>query len=263
MKRIIIIGVVICFALAFNTKLKIVTYTLEDEKIDKPIKLVFISDLHGCNYGLKQRNLLDPIDSIKPDAVLLGGDIYDGILSENVTDVLEGIRDYPVFYVTGNHEIWSGDYILFIEELESYGVKILAGASETLNIRGQEIQIAGVDDPSVASSYQMDTTMTKQLESLHVDEDLYTILLAHRPEEIHRYNNYGFDLVLSGHAHGGQWRIPFLINGVLAPNQGFFPKYAGGYYKEERLIVGRGLAKETTRVPRIFNRPELLVINIK
>jgi predicted MPP superfamily phosphohydrolase len=96
------------------------------------------------------------------------------------------------------------------------------------------------------------------------DLSLYSILLAHRPEHIDQYLNYGFDLVLSGHSHGGQWRIPFILNGLYAPDQGFFPKYAGGKYEHGSTIhiVGRGLSKNSTRIPRIFNPPELVIIEL-
>ena len=97
------------------------------------------------------------------------------------------------------------------------------------------------------------------------DTGAYTILLAHRPEYYETYCNYSFDLVLCGHAHGGQWRIPYLINGLYAPNQGIFPKYAGGRYDGDKttMIVSRGLDIETTWVPRIFNRPELVIIDLQ
>ena len=98
-----------------------------------------------------------------------------------------------------------------------------------------------------------------------VQNDNYTILLSHRPEFFELYTKYDFDLVLCGHAHGGQWRIPGILNGLYAPHQGIFPKYAGGRYDSEdmTMIVSRGLARETTRVPRIFNRPELVVIDLE
>ena len=94
---------------------------------------------------------------------------------------------------------------------------------------------------------------------------LYTILLAHRPEELELYASLGFDLVLTGHAHGGQWRIPGVLNGLYAPDQGLFPRYAGGRYELDGtvMIVSRGLARESTRVPRFYNRPELVMIELK
>ena len=92
----------------------------------------------------------------------------------------------------------------------------------------------------------------------------FTLLVSHRPERIEDYAKYPFDLVLAGHAHGGQWCLPFLINGVYAPNQGVFPKYAGGMYArgDMHMIVSRGLARESTRIPRFYNRPELVVVDI-
>ena len=95
--------------------------------------------------------------------------------------------------------------------------------------------------------------------------EIFTVLLSHRPELFEIYQKYEFDLVLSGHAHGGQWRIPGLLNGLFAPNQGLFPKYAGGRYDYAggTMIVSRGLARESTKVPRIFNRPELVVVDVK
>ena len=93
----------------------------------------------------------------------------------------------------------------------------------------------------------------------------YTILLSHRPELFEHYVSRGFDLVLCGHAHGGQWRIPRILNGLYAPNQGLFPQYAGGQYDSDAttMIVSRGLARESTRLPRIFNRPELVLVEIR
>ncbi|MBR4319366.1 MAG: metallophosphoesterase, partial [Oscillospiraceae bacterium] len=93
----------------------------------------------------------------------------------------------------------------------------------------------------------------------------YTILLSHRPELFPLYENCQFDLVLSGHAHGGQWRIPYLLNGLYAPNQGLFPEYAGGKYQSGQvtMLVSRGLARESTKLPRFYNRPELVVIDLQ
>ncbi len=90
------------------------------------------------------------------------------------------------------------------------------------------------------------------------------MLLVHRPENYADYRKYAFDLVLCGHAHGGQWRIPGILNGLYAPSQGLFPKYAGGYYNEESvpMIVSRGLARESTIVPRFYNPPELVIVDL-
>ncbi|MBQ4118259.1 MAG: metallophosphoesterase, partial [Oscillospiraceae bacterium] len=105
--------------------------------------------------------------------------------------------------------------------------------------------------------------MEQTTQNYHFEES-FNVLLVHRPEYIEQYAKLGFDLVLCGHAHGGQWRIPGVLNGIYAPGQGVFPKYAGGIYEVNgtTLVVSRGLAKESTPIPRVFNRPELVIIDI-
>jgi hypothetical protein len=128
------------------------------------------------------------------------------------------------------------------------------------------MSIGGIDDPE---EFINDGEMFyKQLENIEEEEkndDCFSILLAHRPIHIKTYLQYDFDLVLSGHEHGGQWRIPGILNGLYAPDEEWFPQYAGGSYTFDNgeMIVSRGLARESTRVPRIFNRPELVIIEVK
>ena len=134
-------------------------------------------------------------------------------------------------------------------------------------VNGESINICGVDDPAVVEYTEHGQGIEWQMkEALKgVDTENYTILLSHRPELIDTYKEYDFDLVLSGHAHGGQWRIPGLINGIYVPNQGLFPQYAGGRYDYDTgtLSVSRGLARESTPIPRVFNRPELVIVKVK
>ena len=113
-----------------------------------------------------------------------------------------------------------------------------------------------------------ETGFAEQLDSLaqaNADFSGFSLLLAHRPARIQQYLSGGYDLVLCGHAHGGQWRIPGILNGLLAPDEGFFPKYAGGTYRfdETTMIVSRGLARESTRVPRLYNPPELVLVELQ
>ena len=146
--------------------------------------------------------------------------------------------------------------------IESTGAVVLNASCAELTANGQNINVCGVPDPYA----NMDTNEALNRAASEIEPDSLTVLLAHRPELIDQYVDVGvFDLVVSGHAHGGQMRIPGLINGLFAPNQGFFPKYAGGLYEVDgtTLIVSRGLARESTRVPRIFNRPELVLVEIK
>lgn len=261
-----VMALVILLFVAFDTRLKVVYYTVETDKITKAIRLALITDLHACSYGNEQEKLINAIDRQEPDVVLLGGDIFDDSLTyDNAEILLKDIsKKYPCYYVTGNHEYWSDDISRILENVKSYGIAVLEGTSETLEIDGQLVNICGIDDPDVEEYTETNYGITEQLQNLaKVSQNgHYTILLSHRPELINTYLKYGFDLVLSGHAHGGQWRIPVVLNGLFAPNQGYFPKYAGGRYDFAGgvMIVSRGLARETTRIPRVYNRPELVIV---
>lgn len=250
---------------AFSEKLTVVEYTIESDKIKDEFKFALISDLHSCYYGENQDELLTALDLEKPEFVVFTGDIADDDLPIfNTLKVIDHVgKNYPAYYVTGNHEFKSR-YVEYIKDIfRNYKIEVLEGNSKTLKLKDDFIDIAGVDDYIIG-----EREYNSQLEAVGegLDFQNYTLLLAHRPEHIEKYKKYKYDLVLSGHAHGGQWRIPNLLNGFFAPNQGFFPKYAGGQYTHGDLvhIVSRGLAKESTRlVPRIFNPPELVIINIK
>lgn len=252
----------------FYNGLTVRHYTVDAAGIGSPLRIVLITDLHSCEYGEGETELLRAIEAQRPDLVVLAGDIFDDQLpDENTAQLLAGIGDkYPCYYVTGNHEYWSGR-VPFLEKmalLERYGVKRLSGERVTVTVRGETLDLCGVDDPE---SYLRTGTydFPAQLERVgQSGSGRYTILLSHRPESFELYARYGFDLVLCGHAHGGQWRIPGLLNGLFAPDQGLFPKYAGGEYRQgdTTMIVSRGLARESTPIPRFYNPPELVVIDL-
>ena len=156
--------------------------------------------------------------------------------------------------------------------LRDCGITRLSGAALSLTVSGSRLALCGVDDPyawAVSSGFREHTegSFRQQVAdaAAQAEEGRYTVLLTHRPELLDVYSTFGFDLVLAGHAHGGQWRIPGLLNGVFAPNQGLFPAYAGGRYESSGtvMIVSRGLARESTRVPRWYNRPELVIIDLQ
>ena len=152
----------------------------------------------------------------------------------------------------------------YFEYLKNSGVTVLRGNTQSVELNGNKIVVHGIDDPEMMTFSMVFTETQEQLNEVgkNVNPDYYNILLSHRPEYIPEYMEYGFDLTLSGHAHGGQIRIPYLLNGLFAPNQGFFPKFAGGKYDLDgkTAIVSRGLSKENTKLPRIFNPPELVFI---
>lgn len=195
----------------------------------------------------------------------MSGDIADDVLPDEKTEeLLIGIADkYPCYYVTGNHEFWSGRVEEQKEMFRSYGVTVLEGTTDTITIRGQSVSICGIDDPDIGKEF-FRRQFTAVINS--IEESKYTILLAHRPELFLDYIEHDFDLVLSGHAHGGQWRLPLVLpNGLISPNQGLLPRYTTGAHmrKGTTMVVSRGLSRETTRVPRFFNRPEIVVIDLE
>lgn len=256
----IILALVILICVAFNSSLKTQFYTVESEKISAPVRLALITDLHGSGYGEKESELIKTIDKQAPDAILLGGDIFDENTAwDNAEYLLEGISKYPCYYVTGNHEYVTGKIGVIYSILRSHGVKILSGNFDVFEVNGQKINICGIADPDAGLMAQQ----LRDLAYVHNNGN-FTLLLTHRTNEIETYRNYNFDLVLAGHNHGGQWRLPGIINGFFTPDQGFFPDYAGGRYDfdDTTLIVGRGLARDY-KIPRIFNRPELVIVDLK
>jgi len=236
---------------------------IETDKLTKPVRIAFLADLHSCLYGKNQGELIAKIDGQNPDLVLMSGDIADDKLPlDGAIELLAGISGkYGCYYVTGNHEFWSGRAGGIKDLFREYNVHVLEGECAAAEIRGQPVNICGVDDPEIGGA-----AFQKQLASAFgaVDDNSYTILLSHRPERFQQESAYNCDLILSGHAHGGLWRIPFILNGLYAPNQGFFPKYTSGVYiiGSVRMLVSRGLSRYSTSIPRIFNPPELAVIDI-
>ena len=248
----------------FRLDIAVRQYTQRTAKVPAPLRLVVVADLHSSWYGEDQAELLALIAAQQPDALVLVGDIVDDKRPREGADAF--LRQigaaYPCYYVAGNHEFWSdkaGEIKAFIR---SCGIRVLEGEADLLRVGEQAICIAGVDDPDVAAGN--DDVWQLQLEACRDarDDSLYTVLLSHRPERVDAYAESGFDLVLCGHAHGGQVRIPGLVNGLYAPDQGLFPAYAGGEYRlgATTMIVSRGLSKKL--LPRVYNRPELVVVDI-
>ena len=230
------------------------------------VRIVLITDLHSCYYGKYQNWLIKRIDKEKPDLILLAGDIFDDKLYDKNTKILMEylVEKYPCYYVTGNHEYWSRRADEMKEYMSSIGVHVLAGDCETVNVNGSTLDICGVDDPDDLTeaewTQQIDTAYAK------TDESHVRILVSHRPEKVDVYEKYNFDLIVAGHAHAGQIRIPFLNRGVYAPDQGFMAEYVNGTYTLSNgsiMEVSRGLGRECTLAPRYFNHPEIVVIDLE
>lgn len=171
----------------------------------------------------------------------------------------------PVYFITGNHEANLSNYSYLEEKLEENKVIILDNELQVLKENDSEINLIGINDPTMKHSpYEKDEDIIKnELDSIDYNKDNYTILLSHRPELFENYVDNEIDLVLTGHAHGGQIRIPF-IGGLIAPNQGLFPKYTSGKKEKDKttMIISRGIGNSILPF-RVNNRPELVVITLK
>lgn len=276
-KRLVILALIIALLgtlllAAFYRGLTIARYSVTSPKLNnqEPIRAVLLTDLHSYIYHKEQQPLIQRIRDLKPDVIFLSGDMADDrnpfiglvLLLNDIADMA------PCYYVTGSHDYWSGEINEIKKTVKGYGVTVLQGQTVSVTLKGQLIDISGLDDPTMAPAWEGEGEGAAYRRALEVyegiDKERYNILVAHRPDFIEDYSRLGFDLVLSGHTHGGQVRIPFLINGLYAPNQGYFPKYAGGLYDVggTRLLVSRGLSYYP-ELPRIFNPPEIVLMEIK
>ena len=229
------------------------------------IRIALITDLHSCYYGKNQNWLIRRIEKEKPDIVILGGDILDNRLSDDNAHLLieQLCQKYPTYYVSGNHEYWSGRIDEMKDYLKGTGVVVLEGDCDTISFGDSTLDICGIDDPT----YLRNDEWEEQIRSAYdkTEDSHVKILVSHRPERVSTYEKYDFDLILTGHAHAGQFRIPFINKGLLAPDQGFMAKYVNGTYELSNgsiMEVSRGLARETTPLPRFFNHPEVVILKI-
>lgn len=249
----------------FRPAPRVVTYRVGSKKLKRDIRLVFLSDLHAEDYGEKQAELISLVDGLQPQGILFGGDLYDERYGEEKPS--ETVRllaeKYLCIYTTGNHEIATHDLMNARKKAEEAGAVVLAGSGVFPLYRGERICVCGAEDP-LGNEERHQRQMENCVRIAKVHPELFSILLTHRPERVGEYENSPFDLVLTGHAHGGQWRVPGLLNGFLAPDQGLFPKYAGGEYKlgNTTMLCSRGLGRQNTRVPRIFNSPEVVCVDL-
>lgn len=260
---ILIIIILIPFCLYQNKHLVITTYTYESEKLGADLdgyRIVQISDLHNAEFGKENKKLLETIRSCSPDIIVITGDLVDSNHTNvecAVAFVKEAVKIAPVYYVTGNHEYW-----LDPSENEQMMQGILAAGAYDLDDEAVCIEkgdssfmLIGLDDQHLS-----DETL-KNLRQEQKNE--LSIVLTHEPQYLQNYANAGADLVLTGHAHGGQIRLPF-VGGIVAPDQGFLPEYTLGKYNraDTEMIVSRGLGNSIIPV-RLFNYPEVMCVELR
>lgn len=230
--------------------------------------IAHLSDLHGHQYGEDSGELLERVRESGPDLIVITGDLIDQKSQlEMVPALARGLAaTAPTYYVTGNHEwaLGSGTVKELKALLAQCGVRVLSNQYEILERGGDKIVLAGADDPNGYA----DQTTPEGLYARIQDNDpgLFTLLLAHRNDHFGQYAAAGYDFVMSGHGHGGIIRLPF-VGGLLGTNRQFFPRWTAGVYTlgDSTLFVSRGLGNNTVPFQgfRLFNRPELAVVELK
>ena len=253
-----------------NNSLSVSSCTVANSKIPVSFdgyRIVQLSDIHNKDFGGR---LSEKVKSLSPDIIVITGDLIDSrrtdiSVAEKLIAELKPIA--PVYYITGNHESRIEAYSDLRNMLEKTGVEVLDGKTVQIEKDGESVSLTGIDDAMFFGSGTLDekkTVFSQKLRELAENrDDGFGILLSHRPELIDIYAECGFDLAFTGHAHGGQIRLPF-IGGVLTPNQGFFPEYDAGEFKKDGLtmIVSRGLGNSVFPF-RINNRPDIVLCELK
>ena len=261
---------VILYLFYANKHLGLTTYTITNDKIPSSFdgyRIIHLSDIHNDVFGYSNDELVKMVEQSDPDIITITGDLIDSYDThiDIALDLIERLKMIaPIYYVSGNHEARLSDYASFEASLIQAGVTVLDDRTIPITRNDQTITLAGINDPN----FKNNGDKTNDIACIHSSlDDLqlsngYTILLTHHPEFIELYQQYPLDLILSGHAHGGQIRLPF-IGGLLAPGQGWFPQYDDGLYTfdETTMIVSRGIGNSLFPL-RINNDPQIILIEL-
>ena len=254
-----------------NTALEINEYKIVSNSVPQNFhgfRIAQVSDLHNAEFGEGNSKLIQLLSQTEPDIIVLTGDLIDSRQTDiriALTFAREAMKIAPVYYVSGNHEARVSEYEDLKMGLAEAGVIILENQKVEITQEGESITLMGIDDPSFLEDYlfgDSESVARQAIENLQNESDGYTVLLSHRPEQFNLYVDTGMDLVFSGHAHGGQFRLPF-VGGLVAPNQGFIPKYDAGQFTQENttMIVSRGVGNSIIPI-RVNNRPEIVVATL-
>lgn len=280
-KKLIIVMILLIFIITFcywqNNNIVVTNIDYVNSKIPSGFngcKILQISDLHNKEFGANQKNLISLTKEINPDIIVITGDLIDSRRTNKdnmniATSYIKSAVDIaPVYYVSGNHESRSDLYEELKIIFEEYGVINMDNTYKNIQLNGVTISLLGLADIcfNPINNYEYPNSpfsFDEILGNLKTEsKNNFTILLSHRPELITLYAKENIDLVFSGHAHGGQIRLPFL-GGIIAPDQGFFPQYTNGIHRlnSTSLVISRGLGNSLAP-QRIFNRPELVVVTL-
>ncbi len=262
--EILILLMIIIVVIGLDPRIKIIEYEVKSEKIKNNEKMIVISDFHSG----KPEKIIEAVNKLNPTLIIIAGDTFQQKRPIEVCEKLlsELSKIAPCYFISGNHEFEkkSISYSELNELLENN--KIINCDDKKISLN-ENINIYGFKDYlSLQTSVEMSLVIQKQsIDEIckNMDSSKFNMVLIHRPHLFRKFDEYPVDLMISGHAHGGQWRIPYILNGFYAPQQGFFPKRAGGEYPLAHgvQIVSRGLINHWF-LPRFFNRPEIVTINL-
>ena len=275
-KTVLIVSVLVILCLGIwtlwgNLAIEVNEYEIVSDRIPEAFagfRIAQVSDLHNKDFGEGYGQLLTLLSEINPDIIVVTGDLIDSRQTDldiALEFAWQAGKIARVYYVSGNHEARVPEYEDLKTGLVKAGVVILENQKVQITREGENITLMGIDDPSFWEDYLFGDSASvarQAIEDLQNESDGYTILLSHRPELFDVYVDTGMDLVFSGHAHGGQFRLLF-IGGLVAPNQGFFPEYDAGLFSEVNttMIVSRGVGNSIIPI-RFNNRPEIVVVEL-
>ena len=276
-KTVLIVSVLVILCLGIwslwgNIALEVNEYEIVSDRIPEAFvgfRIAQVSDLHNKDFGEGYGQLLTLLSEINPDIIVVTGDLIDSRqtdLDVALEFAWQAGKIARVYYVSGNHEARVPEYEDLKIGLVKAGVVILENQKVQITREGERITLMGIDDPSFQEDYlfgDSESVARQAIEDLQNESDGYTILLSHRPELFDLYAETEMDLVFSGHAHGGQFRLPF-VGGLVAPKQGFFPKYDAGLFSEgsTNMIVSRGVGNSIIPI-RFNNRPEIVLVTLR
>lgn len=269
-KTLAVTGGILCIVKGLDDRLETTHYVMESPEIPEEFtgfRILQFSDLHADSIP----GLVDEIRNEAPDVIVSTGDlVHDrGSYAQGVRICKRLAEIAPVYAVTGNHDLWRSDYTELEKELTAIGVRTLHSERVLLEKNGARIGLCGIDDPFSRDNARIKQVIKSSLKKLP-RYDGYDILLFHRANLLDLLKNHGFNLILSGHMHGGQFRLPKSGRGIISPksswsgNKLFFPKYFAGHYNSQKtqMIVNRGVGNPMI-IPRLFNRPEITVVTLR
>lgn len=278
-KRLVIILFILILAclasiwISYNW-LTVSHFTVQSSKISEPFRIVLVSDLHEHQFGRGNEKLAEKIREQSPDLIIIDGDMINGD-SENADTAVELVRALkeaaPVYYSFGNHEYsyMEAGHEDLTEELEAAGAVVLNYQSIDIDVKGNPVRLGGLYEYGFETGMQSEEENERAIPYLeeYADTDRYLIMCAHRPESFYPWDmadQWGIDLVLSGHLHGGQVIIPG-VGGLYNSLDGFFPKFDYGQYKlgDSDMVITRGLGSNPKMLPRFNNPPEIAVVEVE